>query len=84
MKWRIKALAQQLFSHLPAGEQLNRLAERCLGQQLTDTYLTEAVVAAREYVRIADRYGFAGETALDPWRLARAAQAGAGVTAMPR
>jgi hypothetical protein len=62
MKWRVKALAQKAFSHLPAGEQLNRLGERCLGRGLTDAYLAEVVETAREHLRIVHQYGFAGET----------------------
>ncbi len=62
MKWRAKALAQKAFSHVPAGEQLNRLAERCLGRGLTDPYLAEVVETAREHLRIVEQYGFAGET----------------------
>lgn len=58
MKWRVKALAQQAFSHIPAGERLNRLAERCLGRGLTDPYLAEVVETAREHLRIVDQYGF--------------------------
>jgi SAM-dependent methyltransferase len=60
--WRVKALAQQAFSHLPAGEQLNRFAEHLLGRGLTDAYLAEVVTLTREHLRIARQYGLAGET----------------------
>jgi SAM-dependent methyltransferase len=62
MKWRVKALAQGALSHVPAGEQLNRLVERCLGRGLTDAYLAEVVETAREHLRIVEQYGLAGET----------------------
>lgn len=62
MKWRLKALTQKALSHLPAGEQLNRLAERALTPQLSDALLAEVVETAREHIRIVEQYGFAGET----------------------
>lgn len=62
MSWRVKALAQKALSHLPAGEQLNRLAERVLTAQLRDELLAEVVETAREHQRIATQYGLAGET----------------------
>jgi predicted SAM-dependent methyltransferase len=62
MKWRVKALAQRALSHLPAGEQVNRFAEFCLGKGLTDAYLAEVVDTAREHLRIVQQYGFTSET----------------------
>ena len=71
MKWQVKALTQQAFSHLPGGERLNHAAQRTLGGGLSDAYVQEVATTAREHVRICRDHG----VALDQ---ARAFEFGAG------